>query len=199
MLEDDAELDGEELVDLDLSGVEADGVHLTACTFRSVLLTGARLGAIRMRGVRFQGCDLSGALVDAAMLSDVTFDRCRMTGFVLTGRVAEVRFTDCKLDDAVLRPITGSGVAMEGTTLVGADLSGMALTGSSFDRCDLTGVDVSRSRVKGLRLTGCRIDGLRGATGLAGAVLDATEVVPMGWALLADLGITVAQEEDGHG
>lgn len=196
MLEDDAELDGEDLDGVDLTGAEADGVHLTRCTFRSVLLTGTRLGRVRMRGVRFESCDLSGALLDEAVLTDVAFDRCRMTGFVLSGRVADLRVTGCKLDDAVLRGITGSGVVVEDTTLLEADLQRVALTGGSrFDRCDLRGADVARSRVRGVRLTGCRLDGLRGASGLAGAVVDPTELVPLGMALLAEHGIVVEDVE----
>lgn len=196
MLVDEAELDGVEIDD-DLSGCEADGVHITSSTFRGALLTGARLARPRLRGVRFVGCDVSGALLEDAVLADVTFERCRMTGFVLSSaRLADVRFHECKLDDAILRPVTGSGVHLVDTTLVAADLSGMVLRSSSFERCDLAGADVARSRVKGVRITGCRLEGLRGATGLAGAVIDPTEAVPLGQALLAELGVVVDDGED---
>jgi uncharacterized protein YjbI with pentapeptide repeats len=59
-----------------------------------------------------------------------------------------------------------------------------------FEDCDLRGAVLFKAKLKGCRLRGCRLEGIKGPTALAGAKVDPDATLPLGLALMAELGIT---------
>jgi uncharacterized protein YjbI with pentapeptide repeats len=78
----------------------------------------------------------------------------------------------------------------------GCDLTGSDLTGSQLDHVEFTGCDLSRTdfaqvKVVAARFRDCRFDGATGVAGLAGAEVDATDLVTLAGSLASALGIIV--------
>ena len=75
----------------------------------------------------------------------------------------------------------------------GAGFSGARLRNSAFLDCDLSGIEFSGARIEGLSLHGSTLDSVRGAPALldAGVGIGTDQVVPLGVALVAGLGVTV--------
>jgi uncharacterized protein YjbI with pentapeptide repeats len=91
--------------------------------------------------------------------------------------------------------LTGLGaelVRFEGSLLVEALLMGARLPGVVFADCDLTGADVTGATLAGSRLHGSHLDGVRGVRSLAGALVDADQVLALAPLLLAEAGIVVS-------
>jgi uncharacterized protein YjbI with pentapeptide repeats len=115
-----------------------------------------------------------------------------MSGFGLAlGRLRDVRFVDCRLDGANLRMVDAERVGFEGCQLTEADGYGAKAVDVSFTDCDLTGAELSQATLTGARFLRSRLADLRGATALAGAVIDSGQIVPLALGLFAALEITV--------
>lgn len=169
-------------------------LELAECVWRDVDASSCRLSGFSCRDVLFERCDLSGAVLDSAALNRVRFVGCRLTG---------VAFSGCELSDVVIengtanlanfRASTSTFLHIRDAAMTGADLSGATLRHSAFLDCDLSGIDLSAARIHGLSLHGSTLDSIRGAASLvdAGVCIDTDQVVPLGLALIAGLGIAV--------
>jgi hypothetical protein len=83
--------------------------------------------------------------------------------------------------------------------LRGADFYDARLRNAALLDCDLTDVDLSAAHVAGLSLHGSTLNSMRGVSALvdAGLSIDSDQVVPLGVALVAGLGVTVAPRPPG--
>lgn len=172
-------------------------VVLREVTWTDADLSGREFVGLRARDVRFVRCDLSGAVLDEAALDRIVFDQCRLTGVVLSGstlRDVEVRESGLRL--ANFRMATLERVVIESSVLEGADFYEATLTSCALVRSDLTGADFRASTVDGLDLHGSTIEDIGGALALTGVRIGADQMVPMGAAVLAALGIAVTAQED---
>ncbi len=159
---------------------------MSGCDFSRRRLTG-----LQLRDVRLEGCDLSGAVLDGAVFDRVLLTGCRLTGTMLTdARLQDVVIDNCSARLANFRSTRAGYLFIRDTALVEADFYTAALTDSAILDCDLSGANVTDLRAGGLALHGSRIDNLTGAASLAGARIDAEQLLPLGAALVHALGIT---------
>lgn len=173
----------------DLPASLAD-VHLIECVLTGVDLTGRRITGLHCRDVVFASCDLSGALLDGADLRRVSLTGCRLTGVMLSaGTLADVVIADCVASLANFRAAHGSYLWIERTDLREADFSTAELAHSALLDCDLTQASFRDVRADGLALHGSTLDGVRGAASLTGARIGPDQVLPLGAALLAAMGV----------
>lgn len=170
-------------------------VELVECIWRDVDAASCRFSGFSCRDVRFERCDLSGAVLDSAALTRVHFVECRLTGVVFSG--AELR--DVVIERGVaglanFRGSTSSFLSVRETSLADADFTGARLRNAALLDCDLSGIDLTGARIEGLSLHGSTLDSIRGASALldAGLRIGADQVIPLGAALIAGLGVTVA-------
>ena len=184
-----------DVVGADGAAPDVVDVEITASLLRGCSLSGARIERLRMTDVVLDGCDLSGADLYEADLTRVAFESCRLSGATLAkARLTDVTFTGCKAEGLNLRMVTGARVTFDDTVLRDADLLSAAITDGRFLGCDLHDADVTKAKLGGVRLHRSQLDGLKGAEHLRGAVIDATQLVPLAVRVFAALGITVEDE-----
>lgn len=177
--------------DLEVPEHVAD-LTLQECRWEGVDLSGRRLSGLRCRDTEFLHCDLSGAVLEDATLKRVRFTDCRLTGAVLAGaQLTDVHIRDCRADLVNLRMAKARFLLVEGTGLEGADLYRFTGVDSAFLRCDLTGANLTDAELAGANLHGSTVVDVRGALSLHGTRIGAEQMVPVGGALLAALGISV--------
>jgi hypothetical protein len=175
-------------------------LQLIECVWREVDAGSRRLRGFTCRDVRFERCDFSGAVLDGAALTRVQFVDCRLTGLVLSGaELADVIVDGGVANLANLRGSTSTFLCARNTSLRGADFYDARLRNAALLDCDLTDVDLSAAHVAGLSLHGSTLDSMRGVSALvdAGLSIDSDQVVPLGVALVAGLGVTVAARPPG--
>ncbi len=177
--------------ELDVPAVVPD-LELRECRFTGVDLSGRSFPGLHVRDTVFTRCDLSGAVLDRAVLERVVFDGCRLTGTVLSGAtLRDVHLTGCRADLLALRMASATFLLAEDTGLRGADLHEFSGTGVALLGCDLTGADLDRAALAGAHLHGSVLDDVAGALSLRGARIDAEQQIVLGAALLAALDVRV--------
>lgn len=186
------------LIDLDLTGVEAEDAVFIRCRFERVRFTAAVLDRVRMTDCELVDCDLSGATSHEAVLRRVAITDSRATGLSFTAaRIRETTFAGCRLDAANLRSTTFEHVRFDRCDLRDSDLYGVDATkGLVIRDSDLGGAELSKAKLAGVRLHGTTLERLRGAEALRGIVIGSDQVVPTGYALVAALAISVDDEEE---
>ncbi|MGI8680019.1 MAG: pentapeptide repeat-containing protein [Jatrophihabitans sp.] len=172
-------------VDGTVADAELIGSRFTGIDFTSRTLTG-----LRARDVVFDTCDLSGAVLDGAAFDRVVFTGCRLTGTMLTAtRLRDVIIEDSTANLGNFRAAQADYLFIERTVLTESDFYTARLRDSAILDCDLTGANVTDLHPERLSLHGSTLDGLVGVTALAGSRIDADQVIPLGAALVAGLGI----------
>jgi uncharacterized protein YjbI with pentapeptide repeats len=167
-------------------------LRLTECRWEGVELRGRRLTGFRAQDVAFDRCDLSGAVLDEAELRRVTVTGCRLSGTSFSGAgLTDVRIVDSKADLALFRMARASRLLVEQTSLRGADFYEFEASGCAFFGCDLSEADVTAARLRDLRLHGSELLGIRGAQELSGAEISADQMLPLGEAVLAAMGVGI--------
>lgn len=175
----------------------ADDVELVGCAVTGVDLTARSLIGFRARDVVFENCDLSGAVLDRAQLDRVVFRGCRLTGTMLTAaRLQDVVIEDCVATLANFRATRASLLFVRRTSLVEADFYTAALTDCAILDCDLSRATVRDLRAERLHLHGSTLDHLVGATSLRGAFIDDEQVIALGAAVLADVGVSIGDRPE---
>lgn len=169
-------------------------LQLLECVWREVDASSCRFSGFSCRDVRFERCDLSAAVLDSAALTRVHFVGCRLTGVVFSGaELSDVVIEGGVASLANFRASTSSFLCVRDTSLADADFSGARLRNAALLDCELSGVDLSNARIEGLSVHGSNLDSIHGASALvdAGLRIDADQVIPLGTALVAGLGVTV--------
>jgi uncharacterized protein YjbI with pentapeptide repeats len=181
----------------ELTGYVGTGAEVSGSRFLDVRLTAAEFDGARFTDVKVIDSDLSGASFHRAALTRVAFLRCRMRGVVLAAaRIRDVVFSECLLDEANLREIEGSSVRMEGCQLVGADFSRAKLRQTAIFDSDLTDAEFEGADVQGIRLHGSRLESVRGAGGLSGTVIEASQVLPLALPLVSAMRIEIDDDRE---
>ena len=176
-----------------------EALDLTGCRVEGSTFLGSEFDPVRMTDTIFEDCDLSGALFRRASLRRVEFRRCRMSGVAWPGaEFCDVRFVECKLDEAHFRMSKGERIEFTECAAAGIDFVEARWLGARLLRCDLTGAEFSNAK-HGARLHGSKLDSVLGATALAGAIIDSTQLVPLATGLFGGLGIVIddTPEQDG--
>lgn len=178
--------------ELEVAGTVAD-VELIECLFTGIELTSRTFTGLRARDVVFERCDLSGAVLDGAVLDRVEFRGCRLTGTMLSATtLTDVVIADCVANMANFRAARARRLFVEDSILIEADLYTASLTDSAFLDCDLRRANVDSVRIERVSLHGSTLDEIKGVASLAGACIDDDQMIPMGVALVAGLGIRVS-------
>jgi uncharacterized protein YjbI with pentapeptide repeats len=181
----------------ELIGYAAARAEVSGSRLVDVRLTTAVFDAARFTDVEVIDGELSGVSFHRAALTRVSFVRCRMRGVVFAAAtLRDVVFSDCLLDEANLREIDGSSVRMEGCQLVDADLSRARLQLSAIVDSDLSEATFEGAEVRGMRLHGSRVESVRGADGLAGAVIEASQVISLALPLVSATGIEIDDDRE---
>jgi uncharacterized protein YjbI with pentapeptide repeats len=169
-------------------------LQLVESVWREVDASARVFSGFTCRDVRFERCDFSGAVLDGAALTRVHFLDCRLTGVVLSG----TELNDVVIDGGVanlanFRGSTSSFLCARNTSLRGADLYAARVRNGALLDCDLTELDVTDARIEGLSVHGSRLESIRGVAALVDAALSisADQVVPLGVALVAGLGVAI--------
>lgn len=174
-------------------------VRMLACVWRGVSAGSRRFDGLDCRDTVFELCDFSGAVLDGAELTRVRFINCRLTGAVFSaGELNDVVIENGVARLANFRMSSSSFLWISGASLQEADFYDARLRHSSLLDCDLTGADFTKAHVQGLNLHGSVVDSVRGATSLSAADvrIDASQVGPLGAAVLGELGVRISQRPD---
>jgi hypothetical protein len=70
------------------------------------------------------------------------------------------------------------------------------LDGTRFLDCDLSAAQFSKASTTSVRFHGSTLIGLKGGQGLAGAVIESSQVLPVALSVLSELGIQIDDERD---
>lgn len=156
-------------------------------------LVGRRFTGLTAQDVRFVRCDFAGASLAEARLTRVRFESCRMTGASFAGAtLQDVHVVDCAVDLADFRSASLRRSTLENSRLGEADFYGSTLVDVRLVDCQLDRANFDTAKATGLDLRGSTLDGgLGGPAALAGARIDAGQVVPLGAALVAAFGFDV--------
>ncbi|MGI9005152.1 MAG: pentapeptide repeat-containing protein [Streptosporangiaceae bacterium] len=181
--------------DLDLSGREAAGAEIEACTFANVNLSQGRLRRGLIRDVRLERCDLANLRALDSSLTRVELLASRMTGLsLLDDDLRDVRFDGCRVDLASFRMSKFADVLFSGCRMGQADFTEADLRGARFENCDLTGAQFSGARMTGTRFARCDLTEITGVTSMRGAVITSADAVTLAYILAGALGITIEDE-----
>lgn len=174
-------------------------LHLVECRLVGVDLRARRIHGFMARDVIFDGCDLAGTVfVQGCSLTRVRFDGCRMTGVALAGAdLTDVVIHRGTAKLANFRAVRATRLWGVETAFREADFGESTLSDSAFLDCDLAGAEFRAATASGLSLHGSQIEEIRSAAALsAGLQLDADQVVPLGLALVAELGPSITDRPD---
>lgn len=162
--------------------------------------TGAQLRERRFTGLRahdveFVRCDMSSTVFTGAELRRVTFTDCRLTGMVLSGAdITDVRISGSKADLTSFRMSSASHLSVVSSSLRGADFHEFVGENCAFLDCDMDEADFEQSRFRGLRLHGSTLENISGVLALRGAQISASQIAPLGAAVLAAMDVTVTDD-----
>jgi len=159
-------LDGIELLDLDLSGIDFSGVSLRGAIINRCDLTAASLISALLQEANLQNNNLTRARMIAANLSEAD-----LSGSVLTkANILTTNVRGARLDKIDFRGHDLQGLDLRNVSLKGADLSDQLLTrsdlcGAKLDKCRFDNTDLSSANLSEASLVGVdfRKTNLRGA------------------------------------
>ena len=190
---------GVELRDLDLAGEHITAVSLEMARVKACRLDGAELRRLHCRQVVFENCDFANSKWLDCELADVAFLGCRFIGASLSGgRLGDLLLRDCQLKLARLSHLGRPNALLERCDLRGALLMESDLSQLCFGDCELGDAELFNVDLGGCDLRGNELDGLKGVGCLRGATVDALQLLSLGPALAAHVGLTV-EEAVGEG
>jgi len=188
-----------ELVDLDLTAEHFTGLSLEAVRAKACRLEGAELRRLRCRRVVFDTCDFANSRWLDCELGEVAFLDCRFTGASIAGgRLADVVVRECQLRLAKLSHLGRPHALLDACDLRGALLMESDLSDTHFTACDLSDAELFNVDLQGSDLRDNELAGLRGVGCLRGATVDALQLLALGPALAAHVGLVV-EEAVGEG
>jgi uncharacterized protein YjbI with pentapeptide repeats len=160
-------------------------------------LIGAASNRLRAIDVRIEASDLSGSDFDESTFTRVVFHECRLSGAIFTRcSFRDVLFSGCRLNQANFAMSEASTMVFEDSDLQESDFYSASLNSSRFLDCNLTGAQFSKASTSSVRFHGSTLAELKGAQGLAGAVIESAQVLPVALAVLSELGIQIDDERD---
>jgi uncharacterized protein YjbI with pentapeptide repeats len=161
-----------ELAGDDLSGSRLEGASFTHCRFRSIEADVARWRGVQARATAFHSSRMTGIQLNECELRDVLFEETRLDlANLRMARLERVTFRDCSLTEA--------------------DFADAELVSVRFERCRLRGATFRDARCRSTDLRGSSVEDLDGAGGLAGATIDAVQLMELAPALARHIGLRV--------
>jgi len=188
----DTDYDGEVFTD-DLDGSSAGGSRFLECTFQRCDLTELRAPRSRFSETSLYAVHGAGVDLAESSWSDCLVQGARLGAVAMYGaELSRVRFEGCKIEFLNLRGARLRDVAFVDCQLVEADFAEATLTAVTFDGSRLVSPDFTKGTFKDVDLTGADVAGPRGVAGLRGATISALQLIDLGPALAAELGIKLA-------
>ena len=183
-----------ELVGLELSSAQLTRVSLETARIKDCRFEDAELRGWRGERVVFETCDFANARWFDCDFSDVAFLDCRFVGASITGgALSNVLLRDCLVQLARLSHLGRPQALLERCDLRGALLMESELCDVRFADCDLTGVELFNVDLTGSDLRDNELSDLKGMACLRGATIDPLQLLTLGPALAAHVGLVVAE------
>ena len=166
-------LDGIELKELDLSGIDFSelsfkNAKIERCQFPSANFISADLSNAVLRENNFSSAKMIAAVLDHSDLSGSCLSKANLLMTSIVG--AQLEKIDFRGHD--LSSLNFSGASLVGSNLAGQNLSCQDLSGCDLSRADLTLADVANANLNSAILTGANLTG----TNLQGASFRATKL-----------------------
>ena len=171
-----------DLDELDLGRISLRAAHLTEVGLRRAACVAADASASRWLRCRLERCDLAMAVLAGAHLERCELSRARAEGTswhratLVHCALRRASLIDARLDRAELRDCD----------LRGADLSIVrspnvaTLVGARFVRCDLRDTRWTGRELGGAAFVDCKLFGARGATAVAGVMIERPDLSRLG-------------------
>jgi uncharacterized protein YjbI with pentapeptide repeats len=181
-----------------LDQLELEGGEATSAKFIESAFTQVTLAEVGLERARFSDVWLSRnrwvgvRLVEAEWL-DVSMLDSSLAGVQAYGsRMRRVTFQRCKIDTLNLRGATLVDVSFEDCEISELDCAGASLTNVTFTGTAVRHARMSQVKCKKVDFRGAReLDVADGADSLKGAIVDERQLMELGPALAAALGIIV--------
>jgi uncharacterized protein YjbI with pentapeptide repeats len=188
----DAVLDGQVLTG-DLSGQSAANARFLECTFQRCDLTELRAPRARFSDSGLYAVHGAGVDLAESTWRDCVVQGARLGAVQLFGaELRRVRFEGCKIEFLNLRGATLVDVQLVDCQLVEPDLAEATLAQVSFEGSRVVSPELGRARMTDVDLSAADLVAPRGLAGLRGATISPLQLIDLGPALAAELGITVA-------
>ncbi|MGV8968188.1 MAG: pentapeptide repeat-containing protein [Cellulomonas sp.] len=191
-LEVDGDYDSVELVNLDLTGQNAEnsrflGTRVAGCVLDDVALTQAQIADCILTEVRAHTL----VAIDSAW-RDVAVTDCRLGAVTAYGaHLTRVRFAGGKLDYLNLRDGALTDVVFEDCVIGELDLIGARLLRVTFTGCRVGQLDVTRATLDRVDLRGADYSALHGLANLRGATISSEQLTDLAPHLATHLGLTI--------
>ena len=186
-----------ELVGLELSGEQLSRVSLETARLKDCRFEGAELRGWRCERVIFETCDFANGRWFDCDFREVAFLDCRFVVASLTGgALSAVLMRDCLAQLAKLSHLGRPHALLERCDLRGALLMESEFCDVRFADCDLTGLELFNVDLTGSDLRDNELGGLKGVACLRGATIDPLQLLTLGPALAAHVGLVI---EEGGG
>ncbi len=159
-------LDGIELLNLDLTGIDFSGVSLRHAVINHCNLSSASLVSVRLHEANLQDNNLTSARMIAAELNDADLSNCILTNAnILTASVRGARFdgvdfTGHDMQALDLRNVSFRGANLSHQYLARSDLSEAVLDGCDLLNSDLSDANLTSASLIGVDLSSAKLKGI---------------------------------------
>lgn len=159
-------LDGIELHDLDLKGIDFSGVSLCHAVINDCNLQSASLVSARFNEANLQNNDFTSARMIAAELNDADLSGSILknanilTASVRGARFERVDFVGHDMQALDLRDVSFRGADLSNQFLARSDLSGTILDDCKLANSDLSSVNLQEASIANVDLSGCKLNGV---------------------------------------
>ncbi len=188
----DIEMMGADLIDAELSNMQADRLNLCSANMSGSKLRMVRLGDSRLNGANFEKADFTnavlrmcvldggrgaGACFNNARIEDSSAKGACLTGVEMRGaKLTETSFERAVLQDAALDGAEGDGIEFRGADLSRATFISVRFNDADFRGADLRGANLSKGCFRDADFRGALLDGtLFEGADCSGAIFDANE------------------------
>ena len=186
------EMIGIDLINAELSNLQADRLNLCSANMAGAKLHNVRLGHCLFESTKFEGADFSDAVLricifDGGQGAGACFNNARMEDSTAKGinlkaaelkgaKLTETTFERAILQDAVLESAEGDGIVFRGADLRGASLVSVQFNDADFRGADLRGANLSKGCFKDADFRGALLEGtIFEDADCSGAIFDANE------------------------
>jgi uncharacterized protein YjbI with pentapeptide repeats len=191
MLTAETDYDGEVLTG-DLSGQSAPNARFLECTFQRCDLSDLRAPQARFADTGMYAVHGAGVDLAESTWLDCVVQGARLGALVLHGaELRRVRFEGCKIEFLNLRGASLAHVAFVDCQLIEPDFAEAQLEKVDFSGSRLVAPEFGHARMKDVDLSGAEVSAPSGLAGLRGATISRLQLIDLGPALAAELGITV--------
>lgn len=188
-----ADLDGERLADLDLTGVKAGDVRMLECEVADCRMDEARLTGIRVVDSTWVRVAASGLAMSHANWRDAEIKDSRFGLLDLSASsLLRMTITDTKVDYLNVRGSTINEVVLTRVRIGEVSLTDAVGTSLKFVDCTVGTVELHNSRVTTVDLSSSSLEKIDGLDSLRGVVLNLEQVLDLAPALVTHLGARIA-------